>query len=71
MSALAAVASCLVAIAVAQDQKPSENPRVLSGSSLGFRVDRLEGNRAVGTFMVKIDGQWVEAVAAPKAMAVR
>jgi hypothetical protein len=36
---------------------------ILSGSDLGFRVDRndKDGN-AVGTLMVRIDGKWVKAL---------
>ena len=61
----------LTAVALAQGQRPKEDLKILSGSDLGFRVERIDGGRASGTFIVKIDGQWVEAVPAPKAMAVR
>jgi hypothetical protein len=38
-------------------------PAILSGSDLGFQVDRndKDGN-AVGTLMVRINGTWVKAV---------
>lgn len=54
-----------------QGQGARDGSKILSGSDIGFRVERMEGNRAAGTLMVRIDGQWVEAVPAPKAMAVR
>lgn len=66
-----AVAVGVTAVALAQGQRAQEDSKILSGSDLGFRVERMEGNRAVGTLMVKINGQWIEAVPAPKAMAVR
>ena len=37
-------------------------PIIISGPDLGFRIDDRDGNRAMGTLMVRINGQWVEAV---------
>jgi hypothetical protein len=34
---------------------------VISGSDLGFRVDGRKGNAPLGTLVVRINGQWVEA----------
>jgi len=65
----ATVAVGLTVVVLAQGQ--GAEPRVLSGSDIGFRVERMEAGRASGTLVVRIDGQWVEAVSAPKAMAVR
>jgi len=37
-------------------------PRVLAGEDVGFRVEGLRGGSTpVGTVVVRIDGQWVEA----------
>lgn len=36
-------------------------PTVLSGPDLGFRVEGQRGGTPVGTLVVRIDGQWVEA----------
>lgn len=70
-SVVAVVASGALAVALAQDQKPMENVRVLTGSDLGFRVERVEGGRAVGTFVVKVEDKWVEVTLAPKAIPAR
>lgn len=38
----------------------SQAPTVISGSDIGFRVDKQKGNTPVGTLVVRIKGQWVE-----------
>jgi hypothetical protein len=47
--------------------------RVVSGPDLGFRVESTRDGRAVGTLVVRIDGQWVETAAsvAPKRLTAR
>jgi hypothetical protein len=70
-SILAVVVTGITAAAVAQSQKPNDNVRVLSGSDLGFRVERMEGSRAVGTFVVKVEDKWVEVTLSPKAVHIR
>jgi hypothetical protein len=37
-----------------------EQPTVLSGPDLGFRVEGHKGRTPVGRFVVRVDGQWVE-----------
>lgn len=69
--AVATVALGFAAMSLAQGQRAKEEPKIFSGSDIGFRVERMEAGRASGTLMVRIDGQWVEAVPAPKAMTVR
>ena len=39
----------------------AQAPTVISGSDLGFRVDGRKGNTPLGTLVVRINGQWVEA----------
>jgi hypothetical protein len=34
-------------------------PIIISGSDLGFRVERQNGNTVVGTLVVRINGEWV------------
>ena len=34
---------------------------IKSGSDIGFRVDRMERNRAMGRLVVRLNGQWVDA----------
>ncbi len=36
-------------------------PTIISGSDLGFRVERQRGDRVYGTFLVRINGEWVVA----------
>ena len=36
-------------------------PYVISGSDLGFRVEGRRGDSVTGTFVVRINGQWVVA----------
>jgi hypothetical protein len=36
-------------------------PTIISGSDLGFRVDRQRSDRVFGTFLVRINGEWVVA----------
>jgi hypothetical protein len=47
--------------------------RVVSGADLGFRVEGNKDGRAVGTLVVRIDGQWIETAASvvPKRVTVR
>ena len=46
------------AVAVAGGQ--SNEPRVLSGSDLGFRVDGIAKDGApIGAIVVRVDGKWV------------
>ena len=37
-------------------------PTVLSGNDIGFRMEGRRGSAAVGRFVVRVDGQWVDAV---------
>jgi hypothetical protein len=39
----------------------AQAPTIISGSDLGFRVDGRKGNTPLGTLVVRINGQWVEA----------
>jgi len=36
-------------------------PRVMTGSDVGFRVEGIRGSTPVGTLVVKVNGEWVEA----------
>ena len=63
---LAAVAIAASALTFAQPRL--ESAPILSGSDIGFRVEGQKRGAPVGTLMVRIDGQWVEAGWATKAM---
>jgi hypothetical protein len=40
---------------------PSVPPGVVSGADIGFRVERTDGNTAIGRLMVRVNGKWVDA----------
>jgi len=81
LASLAVVAGFTSALMRAQ--APSQVPpprtsqataaRVLSGPDIGFRVENTRDGRAVGTLVVRINGQWVETTAnvAPKPLIAR
>ena len=37
-----------------------QQPTVLSGNDIGFRVDTRKGGTLVGKLVVRVNGQWVE-----------
>ena len=43
------------------EQRGSQAADIKSGSDIGFRVDRMERNRAMGRLVVRVNGQWVDA----------
>ena len=56
--------SLIIVLTIARAQTPAQRdttPSVISGSDLGFRVERQRGDRVAGTFVVRINGQWVVA----------
>ena len=61
---LAIVSALTAALTVAQTQLPE--PRILSGSDVGFRVEGQDwyGN-PTGTFVVQIDGECLAVGSAP------
>jgi hypothetical protein len=51
---------------------PKGKPEViLTGDDLGFRLEGHQGGARTGTFVVRIDGKWVEARSAVKVVPVR
>jgi hypothetical protein len=76
LASLAAVA----ATGRAQVPQPAPQPRVevgaipaqkvLSGDEIGFRIDGWQGSMPIGTFVVRVNGQWVEAGSARKMMPI-
>jgi hypothetical protein len=45
-------------------------PTIISGSNLGFLVERQEADRVTGKLMVRINGLWVIAEPSPGAKAL-
>ena len=51
----------IAAFAHAQTVQRPVTPTVLSGGDIGFRVTGRAGDHAIGTLVVRINGEWVEA----------
>ncbi len=60
---IACIAAMVGASASAQvvRQTPVDPPIVLSGSEIGFRIVARRGTTPVGSIVVRVNGQWVEA----------
>jgi len=65
--ALLWVASLLVVGSIATAQTRRDPAPVISGADIGFRPDGWQGKARTGTWMVRIDGEWVEAITGTKA----
>lgn len=39
----------------------TEGTTILSGSDIGFRLERTQNGVPIGTLVVRVDGRWVEA----------
>lgn len=67
------ISSLLAVGAWAQTRVPNTGePRILSGSDIAFRIERVDvDGTPVGTLVVKIDGRWVEPAYATRAKMVR
>ncbi len=54
--------SLLVVGGLASALTAQSQPTILSGSDVGFRVERVgTSGEPVGTLMVRVNGKWVEA----------
>jgi hypothetical protein len=40
----------------------TEGPTIVSGSDLGFRIERTQDGIPVGKVVVRVDGRWVDTV---------
>ena len=47
---------------------PMQLPTVVSGSDVGFRIERSVDGIQVGRVVVRVDGRWVDTVAPPVAI---
>ncbi len=64
--ALLWILSLLVVGTIATAQTRRDTAPIISGADIGFRPEGWLGKARTGTWMVKINGEWVEAVAANK-----
>ena len=79
MSARAAVIvgvlwlTSLVGVSAVREQSVQVVPldaKILSGGDIGFRIDSMQGNVPVGTFVIRLNGKWVEPRSTTKPMRV-
>ena len=56
----------LVTVAAAQTRR--EAGAVIIGDNIGFRPEGWNGKARTGTFVVKVNGEWVEAQSVMKAV---
>jgi hypothetical protein len=56
------VVSVAVVGALVSAQTRREPSPVISGADIGFRPEGWKGKARTGTFVVRIDGEWVEAL---------
>ena len=43
------------------EQLMQQQSRIRTGADIGFRVDSVERNKAMGRLVVRVNGQWVDA----------
>jgi len=60
------LASLFIVGTLVSAQTARDNTGVISGADIGFRPDGWKGNARTGTWVVRINGQWVDAVATMK-----
>ena len=58
---LAWALSLIIIGAIARAQTPAQRGVIISGSDLGFRVERRRGNRVTGTLVVRVNSEWLVA----------
>jgi hypothetical protein len=60
MSALTAAAQARRGVPNTPDPFVLESPTILTGSDVGFRLERVRDGVPVGHVVVRVDGRWVE-----------
>ena len=60
------IASLVVAGSIATAQTRRDPAPIVSGADIGFRPEGWQGKARTGTWMVKINGEWVEAITGNK-----
>jgi hypothetical protein len=59
--------SAISSLAQAQRDRPNlitEQPTIVSGADVGFRIERTQNGIAVGKVVVHVDGRWVDTAPA-------
>jgi len=62
------VASLILTGILASAQTRRESAAVISGGDIGFRPEGWNGKARTGTWIVRINGEWVEAQGSVKAV---
>jgi len=62
------LASLAIVGAVASAQTRRDAGAVISGADIGFRPDGWNGKARTGTWLVRINGEWVEAQSTMRAV---
>ena len=62
------LASLAVVGALASAQTQRDSGAIISGGDVGFRPEGWKGRARTGTWMVRINGEWVEAQTTMKAV---
>ena len=58
---LASLLSGISGAVLAQPKSEIQNePVVVSGADIGFRIERYERGKPIGTLVVRLNGRWVE-----------
>ena len=65
--ALLWIGSLVFVGAVATAQTRRDPGPVISGADIGFRPEGWQGKARTGTWVVRINGEWVDSIAATKA----
>jgi hypothetical protein len=60
------IVSLLAVASLARAQVRRDPAPVISGADFGFRPEGWQGRARTGTFVVRINGEWVDAVPAVK-----
>ena len=62
----------IVGVLVSVEAQTRREPDpVISGADIGFRPEGWKGKARTGTFVVKINGEWVEAVDAVQTLRLK
>ena len=66
--ALWVISLVVIGVLLVSAQTRREPDPVISGADIGFRPEGWKGKARTGTFVVRINGEWVEAVDAIKTL---
>jgi hypothetical protein len=67
LMALLWIGSLVFVGAIATAQTRRDPGQVISGADIGFRPEGWQGKARTGTWLVRINGEWVDAIGATKA----